>query len=269
MFGLRRAALHYTLAAGVTGGIYFYRSNDGVNAWTLLNPGAPVMSPSGTFLDTDLDNSDKFTVPHYRGVVDPSGGPPETWLVGPAVGPYDYTSRRQVLASLCILDKEYRNMAHEKGDGVQAFHCIPLDSGEPVSVYDPDTGQILGPQCPETGSGEDGYGTPYQGGFYPPLQTWVKMIALDGKVRKTKREAMGSDEDADVVFRLLAYPRPERGHMIVLAKSDQRYLVGESINRHFFPGTTIPVAWECRCHLMDKVDPRARLEMPPLRPDPA
>lgn len=269
-YGAFRAIVNMTLSGGVSGGVYIYRSANGATGWKLLNPEAPVtLSAGGFFSFADTDLGGEFnSLPYYRGVVDPSGGGPETWLPGPPVAAFSHLNRFHRSRILKILRREYRHMSGTKTSGSIVFHYIPLEDGETVSRYDAETGQLLGPPCPGD-AGDQGYGTPYKGGFYPPLQTWARMIQAAPIKDTSVPDATRTDQTADAVFRFLAHPQPRKDHMIVLAGSDRRYVVGTAITPYYFPGTNVPIAWEASCSLLPPKDARHDLPVPLPVADPS
>ncbi len=263
-YGAFQASIRYSLAAGLSGDIYFYRSENGVRGWKLLNPGAPATIASGVFADSDL--SVKFArTPYYRGVLDPSGEGPETWLTGRVVAPFDHYYPAQRRSISAVLRREYRRMAGLRSDGMPIFHLLPRTDGDLVNYFDAETGQLLGPGC---GGESDGLGGRYVGGYYPPVQTWGRLIQV-GPLDRTESSDPGPEEKAaDAVMRLLAFPPPARGHLIVLPKSDERYAVADPINRYLFPGTNVPIAWEVPLQLLAHDHPAYRVPLPSLLADP-
>ena len=262
VYGLYRAAITWELARGVTGNVYFYRSISGVpGSWVLLNAGMPQTGSAGEYLD-DTPAPDMLTPVHYRGLVD-QGGPPETWLKGPAITALDQMTRREYLLTREILRREYTMMRTR--NGLPAWHFVLKETGEPAAKVDPQTKQILGHAC--VGDPNTGYHQVFKGGYYPPVQTWVMLMTLDDEDHKVRPDATGDDPEADAHFRLLAYPKPGRGHMIVLPGNDRRYVIKDPIKRFYLRGNT-PVLWECEGLLLNRDDYRCTLECPPLRPDP-
>ena len=81
-YGAGQAVIQWSLFLGLSGNVYFYRSDDGVS-WKALNPDTPATGISGEFLDPTV-GSDPLNIVYYRGMVDPGGGP-DTWMDGPAV----------------------------------------------------------------------------------------------------------------------------------------------------------------------------------------
>lgn len=267
-YGLFKAVITFTPRDGYDGDVYIFRSLNGSSGWELLNPEAPVPMATGSFADTTL-KSEFDRIVYYRGLLDPDGGAPSTWLAGPPVAPFEHLHPRQRRGANLVMRREYRRMSGLKTDGMRAFHLIPLDDGDSVPYYDGETGQLLGIDCPDAGTDGDGFGQPFVGGYHPPLATWVRVIEA-GMINEKKEgpEAMRADKESDMRFRFLAHPRPRENHLIVLPSSDRRYAIDDPVTPYYFPGTTIPVAWEALGKLLDPSDPRCRIEMPAIPADP-
>jgi hypothetical protein len=258
-YGRRRSVIRWRLEVGLTGNVYFYRSETGVGGWEILNPDDPA-GTYGEFLDIEVDQDRMTTIPRYRGILD-AGGPPDTWLKGPMVSALDTLSRKEYFLTREIMRQEYRNFSGPKGDGLPCYHCIPKTYGIPAANYDPETKQISGPDPIGLDPSEDGYGLPWQGGFVCPVKTWVKLINMNDRLRQDREMSMGLEEEAKVALRMLAHPVPEVGHMIVLPGSDRRYIIENPIKQYFLRGA-VPLFWEASAALLPRNDPRQRFLMP-------
>jgi hypothetical protein len=265
-YGNRLAVIQWQLKPGLTGNVYIYKSDTGVGPWEILNPDDPG-SPTGELMDTEVDHDQLHVIYRYRGLLD-QGGPPETWIKGPMVSALDHLTRKEYFLTREIMRKEYRNFSGPKGDGLPCFHCVPLTEGIPAANYDPETGQIVGPPPPGQDPSEDGYGTPWQGGFHCPVQTWAKMTNMNDRLRQDREMSMGIEEIDKVSMRLLAYPVPDVGHMIVFPRSDRRYVIENPIKQFFLRGA-VPLYWEISAALLPRNDPRQRFPVPELYPDPS
>ncbi len=263
-FGRNEVAITWQVAPGLTGTVLLYRSPDGVKgSWKLINEGM-AGGLSGQFVDFGQPNDDMFVIWRYRGVLD-TGGPPEEWIPGPIVSPQESLSRSEYFITREIIRREYLSMSAERGNGVPAFHLIPKTGGVAVDHYDEETGQTTGVDCPD--DPDSGFGTPWQGGFHPPLQTWVRIDAMEPWVLESRLDLTGDNRKANVNFRLLAFPRPDVGHLIVLPGSDRRYVISDPINSFYLRGA-VPLFWEAKGLLLERTDPRCRIRMPELRDDP-
>ena len=158
-----------------------------------------------------------------------------------------------------ILD-EWRGMRRgQTGSGTKVFYCIPKEFGTSSAHVDEETGQRLGPEC--AADADDSLGEAYQGGYHSPTKTWVKIIGMGDMVEKQRDGAEGTSEEAGLLLRLLAHPRPRRGHLIVFPQTDERYVIGDAVKRFFFRGIH-PISWHVQAGLLDRSDPRYRLVMP-------
>lgn len=259
-YGPAAAAVEWALATGTPNGdIYFYRSDSGIDgSWTLLNRDDPMTGRSGTFVDWTAGHPPLLQDTCYRAMVDPGGGS-AYWVKGDIGKPVDSYTAKELTTSKAILRRELDSMRRSNGNGVKAFHYIPLSSGDPASRTDVKTGQVLGPPCPA--DADTGYGTPYAGGFHPPVHTWVRKLALQPLEAVYRQDGTGSDEKADVMFRMLAHPRPLSGHLVVLPGSREFYVLDDPVGRHYLRGI-IPLLWECPAKLLDHADPRRQLALP-------
>lgn len=261
-YGRYEAAISWTLAPGVAGNVFFYRSESGVpGSWQLMNEAEPATGQSGDFLDPTMA-LDLFKPIYYRGLVD-GGGPPETWLKGPVVTALDSSTRREYLIAREILRKEYQMMRTR--NGLQMFHYVRRETGDTASKTDGETGQILGPSCRDDVNA--GLTTPWVGGFYSPVQTWAMIMSMDDMKYNVSDDATGDKQTADVALRLLAFPRPVRGHLLVFPKTDTRYVVMDVVKKFYLRGA-LPLVWECMASLLDRDDERYRIQVPELLPDP-
>jgi hypothetical protein len=252
-YGEATAQIEWKLADETPDGdIYFYRSRDGVKgSWELLNE-TPASGREGLFIDPNLPQDNPLDFYYYRGMVDVGG----TFHKGVAVGALDRLGFKEYNLLRAAIRREYLHM--RRGSGVPAWHCIPRSFGTPAAGTDPDTGVKLADGC----AGPDmGFGEKYAGGFNPPVATRVWILQMQPRNRVQRPDATGSDAQEDVVLRLMAFPRPAEGHMIVLPESDRRYVIAEPIDRFFFRGIA-PMFWECRGQLLDRRDPRHRLPIP-------
>jgi hypothetical protein len=261
-YGVYETAISWTLAPRVSGRVYIYRSESGTpGSWTLLNPDNGLEGTAGDYLDSTP--ALKMFVPiYYRGVVDP-GGPPESWLIGPIVTALESTTRREYLITREIMRREYRMMASR--NGMQMFHYVPKAAGTQATDADLETRQILGPACP--GDSGSGFTSLYAGGFHEPVQSWAMIMQMDDDDHKIRPDATGEDPSSSVMLRLLPFPKPEHGHMIVFPKADIRYVIVDPIKRYQLRGST-PLLWEASAMLLDRDDERYRIRPPELLRDP-
>lgn len=252
-YGIGQANISWSLVSGVTGDLYFYRSESGLpNTWTLLNADVPQTGTSGEFLDT-TPALNMLTPVFYRGMVD-GGGPPETWLKGEMVTALDSMPRREYFLTREVLRREYQFMVgHE---GLQILHFVPKEKGEAATNADLETRQLTGPAC--AGDPAAGYTTLWAGGFYPPVQSWAMISQMGDFDHKVRPDATGETPEATIALRLLAFPRPARGHILVFRRSDRRYVIQDPIKPFYLRGSS-PLVWECQALMLNRDDPRYSL----------
>jgi hypothetical protein len=157
--------------------------------------------------------------------------------------------------------REYLRM--RQGNGVKVFHCIPTISGPKAGTYDALLGKNL-VQC----ANDESLGTQYDQAYRTCFQTWAEIIEAGPQQLDQLADGAGFNETQKFKIRLLAFPQPEPGHVIVLPASDQRFIIDGSIQPFLFKGF-LPVAYEAEASYLSKSDPRHRLEMPALLPDPS
>lgn len=179
----------------------------------------------------------------------------------PVVGLYDKLTKREYGAVHKIISSEYRRM--RGGNGLPMLHYVPLAEGEPNPAYDPETGQAFIATCPNDGS----YGLPYIGGYGPPLQTWVELMQLAPEPYAESPAGMGADTTQAIRARMLAYPKPVPGHLLVHTVTDNRYAVSDNTQPYLFKGL-VPVAYDVELRLLNRNDPRYGVPVPILRDDP-
>ena len=147
------------------------------------------------------------------------------------------------------------------GNGVKVYMLPPLTDGTPAAGVDPLTWQKLKADCPDNEvPGVDGYGRPLAGGYGRPMITWVEFYdAL--QLEKKDDEAMGvSVDSATSRGRFLAFPRPQRGYLIINPTTDDRFVVEGVVQAYMFAGKT-PVAYDLSLQLLDRNDARYRLQV--------
>ncbi len=249
--GERLAVISWEAPTPYNDAQYFIaRSASGTpDSWVNLNPDTPITNGLDWFADDTLP----FPAPgstfyykircHYRG----------RKFNSPAIELFASIPRHEYGQVAQMLQDEW--VAMRIGGGIPAWHCIPLSSGEPAANRDPQTGLQTGAPC------GDSYGLPFAGGYGPPLETRVRILS-SGPISETDREeGMGTDKKYPVKLRLMAFPRPRRGHMLV-CPGDQRFVLGEKMEPFFLKGL-VPVAWEAEAELLDATDDRYRFPVNP------
>lgn len=253
-WGNGAARISWQLMPDVTGAVYLYRSPLGLSGtWERLN--TTPLEATGEYVDDSVPKGDAFAFHYYRGLIAPSADT-STWLKGEAISALSMLTRREYHMVKTIMRREWRDMV--RGNGLEALHCVPRLSGAFAAGVDPVMGIRTRPECPDESG--FGFGQTYANGFYPPVLTRIRIMKIGEKVEKAKPENTGSEQDKDVSLRLLAFPRPREGHMLVMLGSGRRYVIADAIQPFWFKADH-PVAWECRAVLLDARDARSLLDV--------
>lgn len=257
-YGSSEVLVSWQVLPGYTDGMFFlYRSLTGEAPWKLLNEvsDGEALAVNGTsFVDTEFIIENRVTDAHYRMLLRMEDG---TEYESPIVSMFGRLTRRQWGGTCKMLGREYKRMS--SGNGIEVLHYIPLNSGELNPNYDPDTGQHLSPDCLNDPS--DSYGLKYQGGYATPIKTYIEFADVGPMVFQDREDGMGHDDPVRVQARMLAHPRPNRGHLIVHPPSDNRYVVGDTIKGYYFRGL-VAIRYDVTLHLLRRNDARYRVPVP-------
>jgi len=236
---------------------FLYRSSSGEAPWILLNTinedNEVIALEGSSFIDQEFFVDNRLQPTYYRMLLRTDDGEE---FESPIVGLFDKLTRRQWGASCKMLAREYLRM--RVGNGVEILHYIPLMSGEINPKFDSDTGQHLGPECPND---EESYGLKYKGGYGNPVQTYIEFRDVGPLVFQDTQNGQGHADPITVRARMLAHPKPGRGHMIVHPATDNRYVVGDTIKGWYFRGI-VAIAYDVTLHLLRRNDPRYRVPIP-------
>lgn len=255
--GARSATITWELTAGTPAGdVYAAFSTTGTRGtWQELNPDTPVASGLGMYADTTLfmnkGNADGF----YRLMLIAAGS---DYMSEPFQIMGDIT-RREYGAIRAIIHREFTEM--RVTNGFPVWHCIPREFGELAASTDPDTGKQEGEEgCIVTDPAVRSYGLTFQGGFYRPILTWMRVLAHSEGL-KDDPEQFSPEDTLKTSVRLMAFPRPAREHMIVDLATDMRYLLGDEIKPYRFRGV-IAIAYEATLEHLGQADERYQFPLP-------
>lgn len=259
-YGPRSALINWQVQSKYRKGDFFiFRSPNGVAPWTCLNAldadgnEIPIRN-TGVFEDLTVFVDSFSEAPHYRILLEMEDDTHHS----PVVGPYTRMSKREYAGAYQMLKMELLRMS--RGNGTMVWHCIPLTSGEVSDSYDPDTMQEVGVDCPDTVS--PSYGLPFKGGFGPPIATYVEFGQMV-KAKVDAPEGQGSEEIVKCPARMLAFPQPALGQMLVHPAVDERWLVGEKITPYLFKGT-VAISYDVELTLLRRSDLRYNFPLQPL-----
>lgn len=256
--GSRSSTITWELAPGTEqGDVYFAFSDSGTKgSWNSLNAGAPVPSELGMFQDDDLIMNAGTADGFYRMMLTTDSGDDffsEPIAIWGDLTPAEYGQVR------AMIHQEYTQMRVTNGWPV--WHCIPRAHGEPSTSADPDTGTASGLEC-DVDPADMGYGLPFKGGYYPPVLSWMRVTKHSEGLKDDPEEFSPSEIDKTAV-RLMAFPRPSRGHLIIDPATDRRYLVSDEIKPYRHRGV-IAIAYECTLEFLNQGDPRYKFPVPAL-----
>lgn len=251
--GDRSAVVTWSLAEGTPDGdVYVAFSVTGLpESWTVQ--GDKVASEVGMFHDTNFVLKESGDTGYYQLLLRNIDGDSLSEKVG-IIGdltPMEYGMVRG------IIHREFTEM--RVANGYPVWHCIPKSSGPLADNVDPDTQQIISPEC--ANAENPSYGLPHRGGFHPPLLTWIRPGVVKRGSRTPPEDGYGWQTGDTTQARMMAYPSPACEHMIVDAVTDRRYLVGQGITPFLLRGI-MPVAYEVELSALVTTDARYRFPVP-------
>lgn len=252
--GARSAVLTWELPDTPTGDVYVAYSETGTQGtWNVLNAAAPVASGVGMYQDLELAINGGAQVGYYRLMLTNADGDHFSEPIG-LLG--DLTPREYGMVR-AIIAREFIEM--RATNGYPVWHCIPKITGPAAANVDLETGEIVGLEC--LGAASPSFGLPIMGGFHPPLLTWIRALKIDRGTIQDSESDMSPRETDTTDIRMLAFPRPSRGHMIVDPATDRRYLIGDEIKPFLLRGV-VPIAYETSMSFLSQGDPRYRFPVP-------
>lgn len=254
--GTRQAAITWEMAAGApSGNVYVAFSSTGTRGtWRELNPSAPVPSSVGYYQDATLFiNKGSADIFYRLLLIDGS----TDYISEPFQAMGDITPREYGIIR-AMLHQEFTQM--RVTNGYPVWHCIPRTHGTPSLTIDPDTDKNEGGECSVTDPATRSYGQLFQGGFYPPVLTWMRVLAHNEGL-KDDPDSFSPSDMLKMAVRLMAFPRPSVRHMIVDPTTDMRYMVSEEIKPYRFRGV-FPVAYEVTLEHLNQADERYQFPLP-------
>jgi len=235
------------------GDFFVWRSVNGHKGWELLNE-EPV---HGTVF-SDLKAHDNA---FYRILLEHRGESYDS----PIIGLYDKLTRDEYRAVRKMMNIEYETMVTGR-QGIRMLLYTPLTSGVLAPGVDPHTKQRFSTGLPEDPE-LDSYGELYVGGFAAPLVTYVKLSQVSPYTHSDAEDKSATTTDQDFAARFLAFPIPSRGDLLIHPETDKRYAVGETTQGYYFRGV-IPTAFDVKLSCLYLSDPRYRVPVPVLEPEP-
>lgn len=255
--GTRSATITWEIQAGIDAGdVYVAFSETGTDgSWESLNAEAPVASEVGMYADAAFIVNKVTSDGFYRLLLTTDGN--EDFYSEPIRIMGDLTAREYGIVR-AIIHQEFTQM--RVTNGFPVWHCIPKDTGEESNLTDPDTGVTQGLECTETDPAVDSYGLTFKGGFHPPVLTWMRVLAHNEGLQDDN-ENFSPIEIKQTSARLMAFPRPARGHMLIDPTTDERWLVSDEIKPFRLRGVT-PIAYEATLEALNQRDERYKFQPP-------
>lgn len=257
--GNRSATITWELDEGTEpGDVYVAFSTTGtLGTWKSINPTSPAPSAVEMYQDIGFFMDTATIDGFYRLLLITDSN--AEFLSEPFQISGDMTpSEHGILRAM--IRQEFTQMRVTSGFPV--WHCIPKTHGERSANVDPDTGKSEGEECGVTDPAVKSYGMPYQGGFYPPVLTWMRIINYSESLQHDPDELSTTELDTSTA-RLLAFPRPRSGHMIVDPATDRRYLIGKEIKPFRLRGV-MPVAYNVTLNFLSQSDERYQFVTPAI-----
>lgn len=254
-YGKNKAVIVWTVEAGYeSADFYVFKSfNKGIGPWELVNETAP--AKHGMYIDNSMD---MLSDPYYRLLMIDRGVEYDS----PVVGVFDKLSKTQFGGVRKMMHLEYLRMS--SGNGIQVLHYIPLVSGELNSNVDPLTYQKYGYPCKED---DEDVGLTYKGGFAPPIYTWVEIKVFGEHKIEEASTGLNISDTLTHQGRMLAFPRPNAGDLLIHPSTDNRYVLTSSVQGNLFRGIC-PISYDVGLQLLHKNDPRYKVVVPPTLPTP-
>lgn len=222
---------------------YVYRKWDGGATWELLNEEAAYGT---TYADTNFDITNKQQVPMYK-VLALVG---EKEYVSPEVGVFGKVTRKDFGVAQNIIRSLY---LQARRDGTPVLYYPAIKNGKMSSSLDSAT-ETKTDSCTSSD-----YGTNYEGGYYRPFLTYVRMLGAK-LVRSNRLDDGNYDENVQQV-QFLAFPPVRSEDLVVDVATDRRWLVAEGIQAQMVRAV-IPVSYTTTMSLQSHSHPCYSVPIP-------
>lgn len=258
-YGANKAIVRWKLHAGFENSDCFvYKSASGVRPWILLNPNDPVRNHTA-YEDDGFSEQSVLVNTYYRLALRVG----DVIYDSPIISTFDKLSRLQYQYVRKSMIAELRTMMGglkpNKGrapNALRMWHFIPLEFGVQSKEIDAQSSQ----RTAVIHGGEGGYGQLFKGGYSKPSWTYVRMKKITQK-RTDRADGLGVDEDSKASARMLGFPVPQRGHVLVHPATDNRWAVEEDVTPYLMFGVA-PVAFDVSLSLISRGDERYDIPVP-------
>ena len=254
-YGRNKAIISWVLRPGYSNGLfYIFKSfNRGTAPWILINE-EPV---KGSFFeDPDMSGVLSYRILMIRNGIE---------YDSPVITPYDKMSKLQYGGVHKMMKLEFTRMV--TGNGIQVLHYTPLIQGEYADDTDPLTEQKYGSHCKNGETTDIDYGQKFKGGFAPPIYTWIEIRKYGEFINQEDQSHLAMSQDVTHVGRMLAFPVPDPGDLIVHPPTDNRFAITSPLAGDYFRGV-FPISFNVGLQMLNRSDPRYGIPIPSVLPNP-
>lgn len=219
--GSKSALLLWGFSGEEPEAIHVCRSVDGLPPWTNLNFGEPLAEGETSFVDTTMPVVDAKVHEVYYQLVARVG---EEVFKSARVGMMPSMSKHDIGTARRIIWDEFEQARCE---GNLVLYYRTLRGG----VFSPATDPISlqnGKAC--VGDGDAAELT----GYRSPILTYLR-YTQDSRTQESDEEGAASDQ-LSRQGRLLSWPRPSKGHLIVQPDTDERWKIGSVTETYKYKG---------------------------------
>jgi hypothetical protein len=245
MYGALKARIMWKVQPGFDrGNLFVSKSCDGINNWHQLGE---TTTKSGEFIDTKLIARGRWDEAYYKVEIQQNG----QRYTSDVISTFGKITRSEFAIARVIMQHEWETLRQFtpikffklRSDGERCTNCMDEDTGQKV-------GTSLCKVC---------YGTGFEGGYYPALDSYMHIGQISSKIQDASREGVGASDPVTIRVRMMSYPMMENSDLIVSPLSDKRYLI-DTLDYGFFNGK-VPVHAEVQLQLLARNDIRYTLPL--------
>ena len=202
------------------------KSTDGLNGWDPIG----AVTKDNHLVDDNLVSQGKLQEQYYQVMVTKGDG---KVFKSPMVGTFGKVNREEFGAARRIMEMEYQSLRKF----IKIHLCKFKAMGDSCKrCVDPDTDQAVGTsRCPEC------FGTKKEGGFYPPVITYMRPMSISPTVQQDSPEMAGTTDPITLTARMPGFPLLRKDDLLVHKETDRRYLV-ETVEPSWF-AAKVPVVF--------------------------
>lgn len=221
---------------------FIYRSDDGVTGWVQIAQ----MDGGTQFIDRLIPRGNQ-TDTYYKVVLQAPGVREDSDIVAT----FGTVPRREFGMAAVILRDEFTilrlclpiKIARLRQGGTRCLKCSDKQTGQKLAT-------TLCVSC---------YGTGFAGGFFAPVDSFMRKLDISQKAVAAKPDGSGTLDMQGVKMRTLALPLLEKEDMVIEPDADRRYLV-DTVDVHYVNGR-FPVLQETTLTLLPRTDVRYKFPL--------